>query len=202
MINQNSNHTGTWPKSQFLQTVPWIVFNYLHPLACLQLRIPCQKNTSAHPTKFLLILFVYNPSSLSHRYWDLPCSEDEQEDPGGEILSTHQTCDLELSSSICQAFFFTFFFWVKTENPPLLFCILICHVFFSHFFPLLFSSHSTNTSPVVHVFGVCVCMRACVHVCACAGGHVCVHVWTCVCDDMPAPVGLCKCSGLLWNRAP
>ena len=42
----------------------------------------------------------------------------------------------------------------KTENPPLLICILICR------FP---SSRSTSPSPVMHV--VCVCM--CVHTRAC-----------------------------------
>ena len=30
--------------------------------------------------------------------------------PGEEILSIHQTCDLELSSPLCQAFFVTIFF--------------------------------------------------------------------------------------------
>ena len=32
---------------------------------------------------------------------------DEQEGPGGEIPQMHQSCDLELSSSLCQAFIFT-----------------------------------------------------------------------------------------------
>ena len=94
-----------------------------------------------------------------------------QEDPGGEILSIHRTCDLELSSAICQTFFFTFFFYVKTENPPLLFRTLICR---------FLSSHSTNPSPVMHVC-LCVCVRACV--------RECVRVCVCV----RARVRVCAC---------
>ena len=44
---------------------------------------------------------------------------------------------------------------VKTENPSLLLCILICRF--------------TNPSPVIHVFVVCVCVRAswCARACVC-----------------------------------
>ena len=35
-----------------------------------------------------------------------------QEDPGGKILSIHRTCDLEFSSSLCQALFFILFLLV------------------------------------------------------------------------------------------
>ena len=44
---------------------------------------------------------------------------------------------------------FALFFQVKTENPPLLFCILSC---------CFLSSHSTSPPLVMHVFGVCVCV--------------------------------------------
>ena len=50
------------------------------------------------------------------------------------------------------------FFLVKTESLPLPFSILIRR------FP---SSHSTNPSPVTHVFAVCVCVCVCVRACVC-----------------------------------
>ena len=72
--------------------------------------------------------------------------------------------------SLCQAFVLTLFFEVKTENPSLLLCILICR--------------STNRSPVMHVFVVCV--RACVR----------------VCDEMSVVLCSCQRSGLLRDGAP
>ena len=38
-----------------------------------------------------------NALVVSSAYSDIPCSEDGQEGPGEEILSTHRICDLELS---------------------------------------------------------------------------------------------------------
>ena len=40
---------------------------------------------------------------------NLTCSKEGQKDPGGEILSIHRTCDLELSSSLCQVSVFILF---------------------------------------------------------------------------------------------
>ena len=40
---------------------------------------------------------------------------------GGEILSIHRSCDLELSSSLCQAFIFTLFFKSKFKLKTHLF---------------------------------------------------------------------------------
>ena len=56
---------------------------------------------------------------------------------------------------------------VKTENPPLLFSVLICR---------FLSSYFTSPSPLMRA-RVCVCVRACVRVCVCT--WVCVS--TCVC---------------------
>ena len=67
--------------------------------------------TASSPPSFSL-------SSLSLRYSDIPCSWGGQENPGGEILSIHRTCHLELSFSLCQAFVFTLSFLVKSEKPP------------------------------------------------------------------------------------
>ena len=65
---------------------------------------------------------------------------------------------------------------------------------------------STNPSSAMHAFVVSVCwvrewvsewvcvrlwLRACV--------RVCVRVCVCVCDEMGISIGLCMCSGLLWN---
>ena len=69
------------------------------------------------------------------------------------------------------------------EKPPLLVCIPMC---------LFLSSHSTNLSPVVHAFVVCMCMCVCVCVCV----HVCMHT------KIGISLCLCKCSGLLQGGAP
>ena len=90
-------------------------------------------------------------------YSDLPCSEDGKEDPGGEILSVHRTCHLELSSSLCRAFLFVHF------------CILICR------FCLSFRLHLPITSNACIYSSVCVC------VCVRERGRVCVCVRACVC---------------------
>ena len=52
-------------------------------------------------------LLSFSLSSLRLGYLDLPCSSDG---PSGEILSVHRACDLELSSSLCETFFFSLFF--------------------------------------------------------------------------------------------
>ena len=87
-------------------------------------------------------------------------------------LSIHWTCDLELSSSLCQAFVFTCLGqnWKPVSS--------LLHT------DLSFSSHCTSQSPVMHVLVVCVC--------------VCV----CVCDEISLSLCLCKCSGLLRDGVP
>ena len=72
-------------------------------------------------------LSLYSPSCSLCSASDLLCSSDGKEDSGDEIFSIHRTCDLELSSSLCHHSSSLSFFKVKTENPSLLFCILICH---------------------------------------------------------------------------
>ena len=98
------------------------------------------------------------------------------------ILSIHQTRDLELSSSLCQAFIFTLLSqnWKPTSS--------LLHT------DLSFFSHATNPPPAMHVFGVCVCC-----VWACMRMSVYVHVCAQVCDEMSVSISLCKCSGLLWD---
>ena len=73
------------------------------------------------------------------------------------------------------AFVFTLFLQVKAENPPLLFCILICR---------FLSSHSTKPSLAMHVFVVCVCVCVCVCVRACVSECVSACVSACVCMDV------------------
>ena len=69
----------------------------------------------------------------------------------------HRTCDLELSSFLCQAFSFIVFFLSQNWKPT------------SSLLPtgLFLSSHSANPSPVMHAFVVCACVRACVRACVC-----------------------------------
>ena len=54
------------------------------------------------------LLRFYSPSRSLHSASDILCSYVRQ-DPGGEILWIVRTCDLELSSSLCQACVFTLF---------------------------------------------------------------------------------------------
>ena len=70
-------------------------------------------------------LFSFSFSSFSLIYSDFPCPKSVQEDSRKEILSVYRTCPLELSSFLCQACHITPLFQVKTENLPLLFCLLI-----------------------------------------------------------------------------
>ena len=62
------------------------------------------------------LLYLYSPSRSLRSASDIPCSKDGQEDLEGEILSIQRTCDLELSSCLCQAFVFTLLL-NKTKNP-------------------------------------------------------------------------------------
>ena len=63
------------------------------------------------PLRVASSLLSLSFSSLSIGYSDTPCSWDRQEDPGGETLSIHRACDLELSSPLCQTFLFLLFFY-------------------------------------------------------------------------------------------
>ena len=73
--------------------------------------------------------------------------------------------------------------WKPTSS--LLHTDLSCCFFLLIFSPFfLFSSHSTNTSPVVHVFGsvcVCACVRACMCVPVQAGILACMRACVDVC---------------------
>ena len=81
-----------------------------------------------------------------------------QEDSWGEILSVYRTCHLELSFFLCRACHITLLFQVKTENPPLLFCLLIFH-FLS----------SVSIKPML----LCLCFCG-VCVCVCVRGGACL----------------------------
>ena len=81
--------------------------------------------SSRIPLRIASSLLSFSLPSLTLGCSDLPCSDDGQQGPGEKILSAHRTCHLEPSSSLCQAFFFSLFFSVTTENLSLLFCLLI-----------------------------------------------------------------------------
>ena len=125
-------------------------------------------------SKLLHLCLSFSLSSLSLRYWDLSCSENGQEVPGGEFFSIYRTCHSELSSFLCPRFLFALFFYVKTESPHLLFCILVCRfrllIYFSTFLSptgnpgsLTWVRHSSRKSRATHsyqcvvFFFLCVC---------------------------------------------
>ena len=89
----------------------------------------------------------------------------------GEILSVYRICHLELSSFLSQTCHITLLFQVKTENSPLLFCLLIYH---------FLSSVSINPMTSMLMFlrcacvSVCVCM--CMHVVYAVACKLCAHV--------------------------
>ena len=96
-----------------------------------------------------------------------------QEDSLGEIISAYWTCHLELSSFLCHACHVTLLFQVKTENPPLLFCLLIYHFLSS------VSIKPMTTMLVFFFFVVCVCVCVCV-------ARVCfaMNVFICFCKPL------------------
>ena len=59
------------------------------------------KSFRIHTHTHTLIIMLFSLPSLGLEY------SEGQKDPEGEILSVHWTCNLELSSSLCQAFVFT-----------------------------------------------------------------------------------------------
>ena len=152
----------------------------------------CLWSSSSTPPRVASSLFSFSFSSFSLRYSNFPCPKGVDEDSWGEILSVYRTGHLELSSFLCQACHVTLLFQVKTENLPLLFCLLIYHFLFS-------VSIKPMTSMLMFLRCVCVCVVLCVHVhacgvyrcmqfvCMCLCVHVCVHV--CVCRG----VFVCVC---------
>ena len=94
--------------------------------------------------------------------------------PGGEILSVHWTCDLELPSSLlCILSSLSFF---KSELETHLVSSADWSVVF--FFLYFYQTITSNT----FICSVCVCVRAraCVCVCVCACVRACVRVCVCV----------------------
>ena len=132
------------------------------PLAADQLPDSIQKSShllprylwysASIPLQVASPLFSFSFSLFSLRYSDFPCPKGVQEDSWGEILSVYQTCHLELSFFLCKACHVTLLFQVKTENPPLLFCLLIYH------FP---SSVSIKLMTTMLMFLRCVCVCVC-----------------------------------------
>ena len=92
-----------------------------------------------------------------------------QEDSWGESLSVYRTCHLELSFFLSYACHDTLLFQVKTENPPLLFCLLISSFLSSVYIKPM-------TTMLVFLQCVCVCVCGCVHV-GVGGVCGCVRVW-------------------------
>ena len=84
-------------------------------------------------------------------------------------------CAEKCISKITFHIYVTLLFQVKTENPPLLFCLLIYHFRSS-------VSVKPMTTMLVFLRCMCVCVCVCVYVCVhvCVGG-VCVYVCVCVC---------------------
>ena len=117
------------------------------------------------------LLHLYSPSPSLRSASDTRIFRVPREDSLGEILSEYRTCHLEISFFLCQACHVTLLFQVKTENPPLLFCLLIYH---------FLSSVSIKPMTTMLVF-LRACARVCVYVfvcvCVCGGGCVCM----CVC---------------------
>ena len=99
---------------------------------------------------------AYLCSAADTRIFHVP---DGQEDPGGEILSIHWTCALELPLSIKHSSSLSSF---KSKLQTHLFSSAYCHF--------------TNPSPVMHVFGVWVWVWVCVCVCVCVWWNECILV--------------------------
>ena len=72
---------------------------------------------------------------------------------------------------LCQACHFTLLFQVKTENLPLLFCLMIYHFLSS--VPI---KPLTSMLAYLQCACMCVCVCVCVHVCVCVV-CVCVCFW-------------------------
>ena len=87
----------------------------------------------------------------------------------GPAVSTLSTNHMTMTSSSRQytVHVFTLCFKVKTKNPTLHFCVLICRLL-----PFL----STSPSPVMFVFVVCTCVRACVRACVCVCFRIILYV--------------------------
>ena len=105
-------------------------------------------------------LFSFSFSSFSLRYSDFQCPKGVQEDSWGKILSVYRTCHLELAFFLCQACHITLLFQVKTEDPPLLVCLLISR--------FLSSVSIKPMTTMLAFFEVWVCWVF-VGVCACVG---------------------------------
>ena len=147
-----------------------------------QLLPHCLSYSSHIPFWLALSLLSFSLSSLRLRYSDLPCSEDEKEDPGRKILSIHQTCHLELSPSLCVSILLHSLLLIENWKPTT--SLLLTDLpFLSSIFhgPIL----------IIHVFVVCVC--ACVRVCARARAWARTHTHTQCCLSYTVNVISFKC---------
>ena len=123
------------PHLQSSKLIPHHSFNLQSLLAANQQLDSIQSSSRLHshclwysfsiPFWFTSSLFHLSFSSFSIGYSGFPWSKGVQEDSWGEVLSAHWTCHLKLSFFLCQTCHVTLLFQVKTENPPLLFCLLI-----------------------------------------------------------------------------
>ena len=90
ILNYLNKHTTTHHSTSFTVSNKTMCMH-----ACESFRIHTHTHTHT------LIIMLFSLPSLGLEY------SEGQKDPEGEILSVHWTCNLELSSSLCQAFVFT-----------------------------------------------------------------------------------------------
>ena len=117
-----------------------------------------------HLSEFFSSLLSFSLSSLSLGCSGILCSYiiGWAGGPG----SAHQTCDLELSLSLCQAFFFI----LLSQNWKCTSSVLHAELFFVFSFYQSITSYACICSVGVRV---CVCVRACM--CACLWWNACIH---------------------------
>ena len=124
-------------------------------------RIKIKKNRRRQPCLWLVCCCLL-PTCYFHQLFTSTIHKEHL--PCGWNPMLQNTEDLSLSLYIYNLYIYYMIKSVcKTENSPLLFCILIC---------CFLSTHSIFTKPspllaVMHTYLVCVCLCGCMHSCVC-----------------------------------